>query len=186
MSSNIDVDIVAIDDARTADVSLIGTSCTQKTAASTNQVHEEYKDSLEFNAVIKESNRINDDDDTEGELLDTVEQDSLETTKIESNKLVDGANEFLPFAHIGTSWPIESATSKMNNTQQLNSSTNQIVENVLTNQTNSFDDETNNTITTKQSIEFDFQDLPGIRNPQNPQILTVTFFVCCLAFYKFL
>lgn len=161
MSSNIDVDIVAKDDAVIADVPSIGTSCSHKTA--TSQVHEEYKDSLEFDAVIKESNRINDDDDdvdTEGELFDTVEQDSLETTKIESTKMIDGTNEFLPFAHIGTSWPNECATAQPN-TQQLNSSTNQIVENVLTNQTNAFDDDTNNTITTKHSIEFDFQDLPG-------------------------
>lgn len=130
------------------------TICTQK---STSLANEEYKDSLEFNAMDK--NAIRNNDDLEGELLDTVELDSLETTKIDTIKSVGGAAQFLPFAHIGTSWSNECATQ--NSTSQLNSSTNQNVEIETSNQTN--DLETNNNITTKQSNEYDSQDLPGIK-----------------------
>lgn len=126
------------------------------------QTNEEYKDSLEFDAVNEGSNRIN-DDDNEGDLFDTVEQDSLETTKIVSTKIGnDGATQFLPFAHIGTSWSNECAAQ--NRIAQFNSNTNQNVEIESTNQTNETDVLTNNSITTKQTIEHDFQDLPGTKN----------------------
>lgn len=155
--SNIDADIVPRKDARIS--TLLETRCSHQTSMQTN---EEYKDSLEFDAVNEASNRIN-DDDNEGDLLDTVEQDSLETAKIVSTQIgsSDGATQFLPFAHIGTSWSNECAAQ--NSTAQLNSNTNQKVEIESTNQTNETDVQTNNSITTKQTIEHDFEDLPGTK-----------------------
>lgn len=157
-SSNIDVDDIPKVEAHIA--TQIETHCSHKSV--TSQINEEYTDSLEFDAVNKGSNR-NNDNNTEGELFDMVEQDSLETTKIESNKANNGENtQFLPFAHIGTCWSNGRAASQLN-IQPINSSnTNQTVENTTTNQTNAFADQTNNSINTKQSIEFDFQDIPGI------------------------
>lgn len=130
----------------------------------------------------KGSNRINDNDDNEGESFDTVEQDSLETTKADAIKTGDGATQFLPFAHIGTSWSNECAAQI--STAQFNSNTNQNVEIESTNQTNEIDVQTNNSITTKQSIEHDFQDLPGIKCQTNcSEINEINFVdVVCLSF----
>lgn len=150
---------------------------TQKCSSEAN---EEYKDSLEFTAASKNSNRNggvgNDGDgdgngvggEFEGDLFDTVEQDSLENDQIDSIKIRsnDGVvPQFYPFAQIGPNWSNESAAQNSNNnhTPEHNSSTNQSVEFETSNNTNELTHETNhNSIATNQNlIDDEYRDLPG-------------------------
>lgn len=131
---------------------------------STSDLNEEYKDSLEIN----ETHRDRVYDEIKDDLFDTVEQDSLETTKIDINYTNEGSTQFLPFAQIGTNWSSSSQEcAAQNSTCEFNnSSTNQnVVENESFNTTNEL--QTNSTISTNQSIDHDFRDLPGILKRKN-------------------
>ncbi|XP_031621785.1 probable serine/threonine-protein kinase DDB_G0282963 isoform X3 [Contarinia nasturtii] len=123
-------------------------------------VNEEFNDSLEVNTTDRDS--VQDiDDDIKGEPFDIVEQDSLETTKLDVITSNNNVPEFLPFAQIGSSWSNDECPAQ-NSTSEFSSSTNQLVEiDKINNKTNEFDDQTNNTITTNQSDNQDYRDLPG-------------------------
>lgn len=126
---------------------------------SASELNEEYKDSLEISVIDRYSARIY--DDIKSDSFDTVEQDSLETTKIDANKTNEVTKQFLPFAQIGTQWSQDCAAQQQNSTCEFSSSTNQnVVENESINTTNEL--QTNSIISTNQSIDHDFRDLPGI------------------------
>lgn len=118
-------------------------------------MNEEYKDSLE----MADANRIHNAEENKGELLDTVEQDSLEINKIDATNLTnDGIKPFLPFAKVGTEWSNDCAAQ--NNTTEQNSDTNY---NVAIETTNTINEITNSKISTNQMIDEEFRDLPGIK-----------------------
>lgn len=121
-------------------------------------MNEEYKDSLEIADATKTLN----DDENKGELFDTLEQDSLEISKIDANKIKDErSTQFLPFAKIGTEWSNNFAAQ--NSTNEQNSDTNHNVAIETTNTINEFTLQTNSKINTNQMIDEEFRDLPGIK-----------------------
>lgn len=150
--SNTDADIIPREVACVTAPS-IDSSYSQKLILDAN---EEYKDSLEINAANNGLIRIG--DGIEGELFDTVEQDSLENLKIDLTKTSDGVPQFYPFARIGTNWSNESAAQ--NSTSDFSSSTNQNIDTEVSNNTNELTLETNNNIATNQTVD-DSRDLPG-------------------------
>lgn len=160
-------------------------SCNRKSA------NDEYmNDSLEVNVTNKGPIRNNSDGITiEADDNDTIEQDSLETSKvamsIETNdgggsgdgKAANGgkSSQFLPFAHIGTNWSNEYGATQQINTalnddhncnssSSNNNTTNPFIEIESTNQTNAFVDvQTNHSsIINNQTSENNYHDIPGI------------------------
>lgn len=129
---------------------------------SASDLNEEYKDSLEISATHRD--RVH--DEIKDNQFDTVEQDSLETTKIDTNHTNENSIQFLPFAQIGTNWSSQECAAQNSTCEFNNSSTNQnIVENESINTTIN-ELQTNSTISTNQSVDHDFRDLPGIPNSE--------------------
>lgn len=133
---------------------------------STSDLNEEYKDSLEIGATNR--NRVR--DEIKDDPFDTVEQDSLETTKIDTNHTNEGSTQFFPFAQIGTNWSSQECAAQNSTCEFNNSSTNQnVVENESINTINEL--QTNSTISTNQSIDHDSRDLPGILNSEKKKVV---------------
>lgn len=133
---------------------------------STLSINEEFNDSLEVNTANRDS--LQDiEEDIKGELFDTVEQDSLETTKLDVITTNENVPQFLPFAQIGSSWSNDDCAAQYSNSEFYSSPNQSLIEiDTVNNQTNESDIQTNYNINTNQSDSQDNRDvlLPGTTN----------------------